>query len=116
MTIEDVEQAAAGFRFVGGLSMWEPKVYVARDGAIALLKMQFDIPDVTDAAGHTPLALRTGVELVADELKRDSRTPAQFVVDALARFALHEFYESILVHGARLFDPHVPAAYHPGAL
>jgi hypothetical protein len=112
MTVDEVEQAAAAFRFVGGLSMWSAKVYVVHEGGLALLKMQIVIPDSTDPSGRTTQVLKTSVEIAKDE----PGTPERFVVDALTRFFLHEMFESILVRGDRVFDPHVAGAYHPGAL
>lgn len=114
MTIGDIERAATEFRFVGGLSMWSAKVYVVRDIGIANLWGEFFIPDSTDPSRMQ--ALRTNQALEPDALSDEKRTPERFIVDFLVRFFLHEMFESILVRGERLFDPHIAAAYHPGAL
>jgi hypothetical protein len=116
MTIDELERAAAAFQFVGGLSLWSARVYVARDDGIANLWLQFHIPDSTDATGKTTQVLRTSQALEPGCLQDEKRTTEQYIVDFLRRFFLHEMYESILFRGERVFDPHVAGAYHPGAL
>jgi hypothetical protein len=116
MTIDELERAAAAFQFVGGLSLWSARVYIARDDGIANLWLQFLIPDSTDPTGKTQQLLRTSQALEPDRLRDEERSPEQYIVDFLCRFFLHEMYESILFRGDRVFDPHVAGAYHPGAL
>lgn len=116
MTVDQVEAAAAGFRFVGGFSLWEPAVRVRRDTGVPVLWLSIRIPDSEDLSCARMQPLNTGVTLDAAELAAEQRTPEQLVVDAIAEFFLHELYESILVRGERLFDPHDAQAYHPGAL
>jgi len=116
VTVEDIERAAAGFRFVGGLSMWKPSVQVRRDTGCPVLWLEIAIPDSEDPSCRRMQPLNTGVALDEATLSVDPRTPERFIVDAIAKFFLHEMYESILVRGQRLFDPHVADAYHPGSL
>lgn len=114
MTAEDIEKAADEFRFVGGLSMWTPSLRVRRDTGLPVLWLEICIPDSGDPDCRRMQPLNTGVAL--DSLAADVRTPEQFIVDVIAKFFLHEMYESILVRGQRLFDPHIADAYHPGSL
>lgn len=114
VTVAEIEKVAAEFRFVGGLSMWKPTIRVRQDTGIPVLWLEIEIPDSTDRDCRRMQPLNTGVTL--DDLANEQRTPEQFVVDAVAKFFLHEMFESILVRGERLFDPHIATAYHPGAL
>lgn len=115
MTVDEVEQAAAAFLFVGGLSMWKPRVFVER-ASVTLLWVKIWIPDSEDLFCRRMQELGSSQGLDPAELEKDERPPEQYVVDFLQRFFLHEFFESILFRGNRVFDPHVAGAYHPGAL
>src|SRR6267378_580120 len=97
MTVDELERAAAGFQFVGGLSLWKPTVRVRRDTGVSVLWLEIWIPDSGDPNCARMQLLNTGVELDPGALAADARTPEQFIVDAIAKFFLHELYESVLV-------------------
>lgn len=115
LSVAEIEKAAAGFVFVGGLAMWETTVCVRRDTGIPVLWMGIHIPDSTDPTCSRMQPLHTGIVIDEEALAKDERTPERFVADELRKLFLHEFYESLLVRGQRLFDPHNPDAHHPGA-
>lgn len=116
MTIDQIRQAAKDFKFVAGLSMWKPVVTVdvSPMGGVVLLRVEIVIPNSEGFGDMQDLS--TSMELKIDQLIEDDRTPEKFIVDFLRPFFLHEFFESILVRGERMFDPHDKDKYHPGAL
>ena len=78
MTVEDIEKAAAAFRFVGGFSMWKPTIRVRRDTGLPVLWLEIAIPDSADLDCRRMQALNTGVDLA------DLSADANPVADALA--------------------------------
>jgi hypothetical protein len=83
MTIDELERAAAAFQFVGGLSLWSARVYVARDDGIANLWLQFLIPDSTDPTGKTTQCCARARRSSPIACKDEERSPEQYIVDFL---------------------------------
>jgi len=124
MTIDQIEQAAQEFKFRGGVKMWAARMWVERKTPrIALLHFQIFVPQDPEGTGE-PQSLRTSVALVEDDTAGEhsltkvspQTSPHKWIMKHWVEFMLHEIYESAMVWGQRMFDPHDFDKWHPGSL